>query len=415
MKQIFNECVSNLETYIMFKIGEEVARIRPELEAKGRAPISLTLGAPVARPPEFVVDKLKEYLDADNIHTYSSPRGEKKFLEAIAERMKRRFGVEIDPTCEIFSLIGAKEGIANLFRAILNSTTVDKDKEIILIPDPGYASYKEMIKVSGGKAYPIPLTLENNYMPNLEEVWENLKKDGLDEGKVKAVVLNYPNNPLGATANLEYFEKAVEFAKKHEILLISDAAYTDLYFDEDDVPPSVFQVEGAKDVAVEFFTMSKPYAMTGWRLGWICGNKEVIKHFGKQKTTIDTGIFKALQLASADILLAKEGDEYIKKANAEFKRKQELALDGLRELGWDFDAFQAPKATFYLWLPIPPRYKTSEEFTNDLMYTSGVVLVPGSACGKYGEGFFRISVVCKDETLFEMFDRMKKDGFYYNK
>ena len=414
MKELFNECVKNLETYIMFKIGEEVARIKPDLIKKGRPPISLTLGAPVAKPPKYVIDRLKYYLDTDNIHTYSSPRGEKRFLEAACQRMKKRFGVDIDPSCEIFSLIGAKEGIANLIRAVLNSTTVDEDKEIILIPDPGYASYKEMIKVSGGKSYPMPMTLENDYMPDLDEVWENLKKDGYDENKVKAVIINYPNNPLGATCTLEYMEKAVEFAKKHNILLISDAAYTDLYFDENDVPPSVFQVEGAKDVAVEFYTLSKPYAMTGWRLGWICGNQEAVKIFGKQKSTIDTGIFKALQLASADILTSPEGDDYIKSANAEFKRKQQLCLQGLKELGWDFGAFKAPSATFYLWLPIPPRYKSSVEFTNDLMYRSGIVLVPGNAFGEYGEGYFRISVVCDDETLFEMFKRMKMDGFYYN-
>jgi len=415
MKELFNECVKNLETYVMFRIGEEVARIRPELEAKGRPPISLTLGAPVARPPEYAIDKLKEYLDYDNIHTYSSPRGEKRFLEAACQRMKNRFGVDIDPSCEIFSLIGAKEGIANLIRALINSTTVEEDKEIILIPDPGYASYKEMIKVSGGIAYSMPLTLENDYMPDLDDVWENLIKDGYNEKKVKAVILNYPNNPLGATCTLDYMKKAVEFAKKHHILLISDAAYTDLYFDKENIPPSVFQIDGAKEVAVEFFTLSKPYAMTGWRLGWICGNKDVIKIFGKQKSTIDTGIFKALQLACADILTSKEGDEYIEKSNAEFKRKQQICLQGLRELGWDFGAFKEPNATFYLWLPIPPRYNTSEEFTNDLMYRSGIILVPGSAFGKYGEGYFRISVVCKDETLYEMFDRMKKDGFYYAK
>lgn len=415
MKELFNECVKNLETYIMFKIGEEVARIRPELEAKGRTPISLTLGAPVARPPEYVIDKLKEYLDYENIHTYSSPRGEKRFLEAACQRMKTRFGVDIDPTCEIFSLIGAKEGIANFIRAIINSTTHEEEKEIILIPDPGYASYKEMIKVSGGLSYPMPMTLENNYMPDFDEVWQNLKKDGYDEKKVKAVILNYPNNPLGATCNLEYMKKAVEFAKKHNILLISDGAYTDLYFDENDVPPSVFQVEGAKDVAVEFFTLSKPYAMTGWRLGWICGNKEAVKIFGKQKSTIDTGIFKALQLASADILTSKEGDEYIKKSNEDFRRKQQICLEGFKELGWDTNSFKIPNATFYMWLPIPPRYKTSEDFTNDLMYKSGIIFVPGNAFGKYGEGFFRISVVCKDETLYEMFDRMKKDGFYYER
>jgi len=153
--------------------------------------------------------------------------------------------------------------------------------------------------------------------------------------------------------------------------------------------------------------------MTGWRLGWICGNKEAIALFGKQKTTIDTGIFKALQWAASEVLNSKEGDDYIKESNIGFKKAQEIIIKGLKELGWNFDNFIIPSATFYLWLPIPPRYKTAKEFTDDLMYNSGVIAVPGHAFGKYGEGFFRISIVCSDENLLEVIDRMKKDGFYF--
>lgn len=413
MRELFNQYVQSLETYIMFAIGEEAARITPELEAKGRPPISLSMGAPVAPPPQFVIDKLKEALDVKGIHSYSSPKGEKYFLEAVAQRMKTRFSVELDPKSEIFSLIGSKEGIANLIRELINATPNQFDKDIILIPDPGYASYKEMIKVSGGIGYSIPLTLENNYMPDLEEVLANLKKEGYNEKKVKALIINYPNNPLGATANLEYFEKVVDFCKRHNILLISDAAYTDMYFDENNVPPSILQVKGAKDISVEFFSFSKPYAMTGWRLGWICGNAEAVQLFGKQKTTIDTGIFKALQKAASEVLNSREGDEYIKQANLGFKKKQEILVKGLKELGWPIDKINIPDATFYIWLPIPARYKTSKEFTDDLMYKSGIVAVPGNAFGDCGEGFFRISIVCSDENLQEVVDRMKKDGFYF--
>lgn len=414
MKELFNDYVQSLETYIMFKISEEVAALKPELTAKGRAPVSLSMGAPVKNPPQFVIDKLKEALDVKGIHSYSSPKGEAFYLEAIAQRMKTRFGVELDPKSEIFSLIGSKEGIANLIRELINPTKDEFERDIILIPDPGYASYKEMIKVSGGAAYSIPLTFENKFMPDLDEVWESLKKDGYDSKKVKALIINYPNNPLGATATFDYFKKVVAFCKKHNILLISDAAYTDMYFDENNLPPSVLQVEGAKDIAVEFFSFSKPYAMTGWRLGWICGNKEVVAIFGKQKSTIDTGIFKALQKAASDVINSKEGDECIKEANLGFKKKQDIFVQGLKELGWDVEN-RIPDATFYLWLPIPPRYKTAQDFTNDLMRTSGVVTVPGNAFGKYGEGFFRISIVCSDEDLHEVIKRMKQDGFYFTK
>lgn len=413
MKELFNDYVQSLETYIMFAIGEEAARIKPDLEAKGRAPISLSMGAPVKNPPQFVIDKLKDALDIKGIHSYSSPRGEASYLEAIAKRMKSRFGVELDPKSEIFSLIGSKEGIANLIRILINPKTEEFDRDIILIPDPGYASYKEMIKVSGGVGYSIPMTLENNFMPDLNEVLANLKKDGYDEKKVKALMINYPNNPLGATATLDYFKHVVEFCKKHNILLISDAAYADMYFDEAKRPPSIFEVEGAKEIAVEFYSFSKPYAMTGWRLGWICGNAEVIKIFGKLKSTLDTGIFKALQKAASEIINSKEGDEYIKEANLGFKKKQEILVKGLEELGWPMDKINVPDATFYIWAPIPPRFKSSKEFTDELMYKSGIIAVPGHAFGDFGEGFFRVSIVCSDENLQEVIDRMKTDGFFF--
>ena len=412
MQEFFNDYVQSLETYIMFRIKETVAKITPELTSKGRAPISLSMGAPTDTPPEYAINSLKNALDKKGVHTYSIPKGEKYFREAIALRMKNRFGVELNPETEIFSLIGSKEGLANFIRILINPTTDDKEKEIIMVPDPGYASYKEMVKVSGGKAYPVALTPENKFMPDMEKVFEQFVKEGNNPKKVKALLINYPNNPLGATAAKEYLESIVNFCKKHHILLISDAAYVDMYFKPELKPMSVLEIEGAKDIAVEFFSFSKPYAMTGWRLGWICGNPEAVKIFGKLKSTLDSGIFKALQIACADILNSKEGDEYIEKANKEFKKRQQVFVEGLKELGWG--EFNVPDATFYLWLPIPPRYKNSVEFTDDLMYKSGVIAVPGKAFGEYGDRFFRVSIVCSEEELKEAIRRMKEDGFYFN-
>lgn len=413
MKHLFNDYVQSLETYIMFQIKQETQRLKPELEAKNRAPIALDMGAPVQAPPKFVIDKLKEALDEPAIHTYSSPKGEPFYLEAIAERMKSRFGIDLDPKTEIFSLIGSKEGIANLIRELINPTTNDKEKDIILIPNPGYASYKEMLKVSGGLGYSVPLTQENNYMPNLDEVIENLKKDGYNENKIKALIINYPNNPLGAVANRKYFEEIVNFCKKRNILLISDAAYVDMSFIGEEKALSILEIEGAKDVAVEFHSFSKPYAMTGWRLGWVCGNTEAISMFGKLKSTIDTGIFKPLQKAAAEVLNSEEGEKYIKEAVLGFQARQKTLVQGLKELGWDMDNLNVPQATFYLWLPIPPRYKTSKEFTDDVLKTSGIVFVPGNAFGDFGEGFFRVSVVITEEQVLEVIKRMKEDGFTF--
>ena len=411
MHELFNDYIQSLETYIMFRIKETVARITPELKEKNRAPISLAMGAPTQNPPKFVIEAFKNALDEDGVHTYSNPKGEKFFLEACAKRMKERFGVEMDPATEICQLIGSKEGLANLFRGLLNPTTIDKDKEIIMIPDPGYASYKEMIKVSGGIAYPIALTAENNYMPDMEKVLAELVAKGLNSKKVKALVINYPNNPLGATATREYYEDVVKFCKKHNILLISDAAYSDMYFKPELKPISIFEIEGAKDIAVEFFSFSKPYAMTGWRLGWVCGNKEAIKFFAKLKSTIDNGVMKPMQKAAAAILNSKEGNEYIAWANGEFKKRQQILVEGLKKLGWK--NFHVPDATFYLWLPVPPRFKSSSEFADILLYKSGIVVVPGEGFGEYGEGFFRVSIVCSEEELYEIIRRMEEDGFFY--
>lgn len=413
MKQLFNNYVQSLETYIMFRIKQKTMELQEELTAKNRAPIYLSMGAPIQAPPKFVTDKLIEILQTNpSVHTYSTPKGEGCFVTAVQERMKNRYGVELDKT-EIHSLIGSKEGIANFIRALCNPTTEEKEKDIIMIPDPGYASYGEMIKVAGGLGYSVPLTKGNNYMPDLEEVFEQISKDGYDNKKVKALIINYPNNPLGAACTVDYLQKAVDFCKKHNIILMSDAAYIDMGFEGTEMPVSALTCDGAKDVTIEFYSFSKPYAMTGWRLGWACGNKELVSMLGKIKSVIDSGIYKPLQMAGAAVLNSIEGDEYIVKARKGFKVKQDILTEGFKELGWDIDNLYIPSATFYLWLPIPPKYKKSEDFTNDVLKTSGVVLVPGSAFGKYGEGWFRISAVSADGQLKEVIERLKNDGFRF--
>lgn len=412
MKKLFNEFAGNIDTYIMFKIKEKTAQLKDELTKKGRAPISLSMGAPTTMPPKFLLDAMKEALDEKGMHTYSTPKGEKYLLDAIQTRMKNRFGVQVE-TNEICSLIGSKEGIANFLRGIISPTTDENEKDIILVPDPSYASYSEMIKVSGGKSYAMPLTHENNYMPDLDGVWNNLQKEGLNPDKVKAMLINYPNNPLGASCTFEYLKKVVEFCKQHNILLMSDAAYADIYFDEVHKPHSALEVEGAKEVTVEFHSFSKPYAMTGWRIGWVCGNKEVVQQFAKLKSTIDSGIFKPIQKASAKILNSKEGDKYIVWANQEIKKKADYFVKAFtEELNWEIK--NVPTATFYQWLPIPKKYADATEFCNALLEKSGVVMVPGDAFGKYGAGFVRVSIVCSLEELQEVVRRMKEDGFTYN-
>ncbi len=409
IKSKFNKSVQSLETYIMFQIKQRQLELKDELTKKGRKPIALSMGAPVDNIPLFAIETLKSVLDDASIHTYSTPKGESYFLEAVSRRMKKRFNVELDPKTEVFSLIGSKEGIANLIRELINPNDDEFEKDIILCPNPGYASYKEMIKASGGLCYGLEMTKENNYMPDLDKELEKLLQKGYKKEKIKALIINYPNNPLGVTCTLEYMQKCVDFCIKNEIILISDNAYCEIYFDKNDKPHSVLECDRAKEIAVEFHSFSKPYAMTGWRLGYVVGNSEIISMFGKLKSTIDTGIFKALQLTGAKLLDSKEGDEYIEYANKKFETKIKKFVGGLKSLGYQVEM---PKAAFYLWVKIPERYNNdSKQFANDLLEKSGIVLVPGEAFGDLGYGWVRISVVADEKDLDEVIERMKNDGF----
>ena len=412
MRQFFNEYAASIDTYIMFKIKEKTAQLADDLIKKGRAPISLAMGAPTLEPPKFLLDRFKKALDEKNVHTYSTPKGEKYLLEAIKTRMKNRFDVDIELN-EICSLLGSKEGIANMIRGLVNPQYTDEEKDIIWIPDPGYASYGEMIKVSGARAYSIPMTKEDNYMPDLEAVYEKFIAEGNDFSKVKAIIANYPNNPLGVTCTFEYMQSMVDFCKKHDVLLMYDNAYCDIYFDEAHKPHSILECAGAKDVAVEFHSFSKPFAMTGWRLGWVCGNAQAIKAFGKLKSSLDTGIFRAIQYAGAKILTSDEGEEYIRNANAKIKVKLENFIKGLNDLGWK--NVEMPKTTFYLWIETPARYATDEEFCADLLEKSGLMIVPGTAFGKFGKGYVRLSIVASESDLAEVIARMKADGHTFEK
>ena len=416
IKALYSDYVKTLDTYIMFKIKQRTVQLTPELIKKDRAPIMLSIGAPTTRPPEFVIDALREALKEDEKHSYSTTKGEKYFLEAAATRMKNRFGVDISvANGEVVSLIGSKEGLSAMFRTLINPSTNPKEQDIIMIPDPGYASYKGQIKTSGGLAYPIPLKPENNYMPDPNEVYNELIEEGYDPKKVKAFVINYPNNPLGVPATREYLQKVVDFCYEKNILLISDLAYADMYFDGEEPPASILEFPKAKEIAIEFHSLSKPYAMTGWRIGWACGNADAVSILAKLKSTIDTGIFKAIQKASAEILVSPIGDEYINEVNKSYEERQKIMVQGLKDLGWDFSKINVPRATFYLWVPIPERYATSVDFANDLLETSGVVIVPGSAFGKYGEGWVRMSITATKENIIKAVERMKADEFYFNK
>ena len=413
-EKLFNKDIMSLDTYIMFKLKEKTEELRTELTARNRTPIFLSMGAPTMNPPKKLIYRVKELMDEPNIHLYATPRGELSFRKAISERMKKRFGVDIDPVNEVFSLIGSKEGLANIIRFLTTQKEDKFEKDIFMVPDPCYASYWQFINCSGALGYHVPLTPENNFKPNLEEYYKKMISEGYNPDKLKAVIVNYPNNPMGIGTTKEYMKSVVDFCKKHQVLLIADAAYCDIYFEENEKPFSVFEIDGAKDIAIEFYSFSKPYAITGWRLGWVCGNSAVVQRFGKGKSTIDNGIWKVFQTACAEMLNDPIGDEFIKQGNLAYKRKQDIMVKGFRELGWDLPDEKIPHTTFYLWLPVPPRFKSAFEFCEEVLEKSGIVIVPGNAFGDYGEGYFRLSYVSSDKELHEVISRLKTDGFTWN-
>ena len=413
IKSLYSEHVKDLQTYIMFRIKQKMVDLTPELKKKDRAPLNLSIGAPTQPPPKIVIDELINSCNDQGFHMYSTSKGEAFFLEAVAQRMKNRFGVDINPKNEVCGLIGSKEGLISLFRAFITPSTNKKEQDIIMIPDPGYASYAESIKTIGGHPYPVALTPENNYLPGPEKALEQLEKEGFNKSKVKMMVVNYPSNPIGATADIEYFEKLVQFGLKHNILIVSDAAYVDMSF-ENKPAPSILQVEGAKNIAIEFHSCSKPYSMTGWRVGFAVGNVDAVGILSKVKSTTDTGIFKPIQKAAAKALTDPSCDKYIEENNKDLEHKQKLMVEGMKKLGWPIDENKVPKATFYLWLPVPKKYESNpDKFADDIMEKSGIVIVPGSGFGQYGIKYFRISLVLPEDQLKQVLNRMEKDGFTY--
>lgn len=413
VRPLFSDYVKDLKTYIMFRIKDKMLSLKPELDKKNRSPLNLSIGAPTQPPPEVVIESLKKFLSEPQISMYSTSTGEPFFLDAVAQRMKKRFDLEINPKTQVCTLIGSKEGLVNFFKAFINPELKVKDQDIIMVPDPGYASYQESIRTIGGFPYPIELTPENNYMPDPEEVLQKLISEGYDKNKVKVFVLNYPSNPVGATADLEYYKKVIDFGLKHNIVICSDAAYVEMSFGSE-AAPSILQVKGAMDIAIEFHSLSKPYSMTGWRIGFAVGNPDLVDILAKVKSTCDSGVFKAIQKAGVTALTDPACDEYIKENNVNLQRKQKLMVEGFKKLGWPIDESKIPQATFYLWLPVPDRFQSGEEFTDALLEKSGVVAVPGCAFGVCADKFFRISLVLPEDQLMAVIDRMIEDGFTYN-
>jgi len=355
-------------------------------KAQGVDVISLGIGDPDTPTPGFVIDALSDAGRDPGTHQYPSNRGRPEFRRTVADFYKRRFGVELDPDTEIIPALGAKECIFNLNLAFLDPG------DSALASDPGYPVYTGGPLLSGAEPVLMPLKPELGFAPDLDAVE--------DPAKAKLMFLNYPNNPTGAIAPDGLFERAVEFGREHDILVVHDASYTEISFDGYK-PPSFLETPGAKEVGVEVFSLSKGYNMTGWRTAAIVGNAEAIEAYWRLKTNIDSGMFEAVQLAAVAAL--NDGDETAREMSAIYQRRRDLVCGALKEIGVDVDP---PKGTIYVWAPVPDRH-TSASYCELVLEESGVVVSPGSAYGQSGEGWFRISLTVPDDRLTEAVERMR--------
>lgn len=383
--------ILNLPKYIFAELDEWKAEAR----AKGMELIDLGIGNPDGPTPNEVVEAALESIQNPISHGYPSFRGKQEFRESISKWMKSRYNVDICPEFGIQTLNGAKEGLANIALAFTNPGDIN------IVPDPYYPVLSRGTWIASGKVYHTPLTAENNFLPDLKTIPEDVAQ------RAKLFFINYPNNPTAAVAPLSFLKEIVAFCRKYSILLVSDLAYGEICYDGYR-PHSIFEVEGAEDIAVEFHSFSKTFNMAGWRVGFVVGKKEFIDTIYAMKTNMDYGTATIVQDAAIKALNMdyKNVEEIV----SNYARRREMVVDLLKELGWEI---QKTSATMYLWLKVPEGY-TSKEFCKYVLDSTGVVLTPGIAFGSYSDGYFRLSLVQPDEKIKEALTRLKDANIGYN-
>lgn len=374
----------------------EVDRKKRELIAKGKDVIDLGVGDPDLPTPDFIIEALNQAARDGRNHRYALDAGMPAFRESIARYFEKRFGVKLDPAKEILPLIGSKEGIAHLPLAVINPG------DVVLIPDPGYPPYRSGTLFAGGEPYLMPLLESNQFLPDLNAIPANILE------RAKLIHINYPNNPTSAIATREFFKEVVDFAHKHQILIASDAAYAEVGYDGYEAP-SILSVEGAREVAIEFHSLSKTFNMTGWRVGFAVGNPEAVALLGKVKSNCDSGIFQAIQLAGKEAL--DKGEAVHKDLLKIYQKRRDLLVNGMAKLGWDVPS---PKATFYCWIPVPAGY-TSAELSLKFLEELNIIVTPGNGFGPNGEGYFRISLTVPDARIEEAVARIAKSHSHPHK
>ncbi|MBE0446709.1 MAG: LL-diaminopimelate aminotransferase [Actinobacteria bacterium] len=376
--------IDNLPPYVFAEIDKRVA----EKRAQGIDVISLGIGDPVEPTPKNIIDKLCEEANNPANHRYPSYFGLSAFRRSIADWYKKRFNVDLDPNTEVLPLIGSKEGIAHINLAVLDPG------DTTLIADPGYPVYNTGTILAGVSPVHVPLLEENGFLPDLSAIDSKTVKDA------KMIMLNYPNNPTSATADDAFFKDLIDWAQKNQVIIAHDNPYSEITFDGY-VAPSFLQFPGAKEVGVEFHSLSKTYNMTGWRIGWACGNTRVIEALGRVKTNIDSGIFNAIQYAGIEALEGPQ--DIIDEMCGIYQRRRDLIMEALNKIGLKT---RKSLATIYVWAKVPDGY-TSASFATYVLDKAGVIVSPGNAYGPSGEGYIRICLSVKDDRLVEALDRIE--------
>ena len=353
-----------------------------ELLARGVDVIDLGAGDADLAPPAAAVAALAEASRIPAMNRYGFGLGNPAFRDAVSAWMHRRFGVRMNPVTEIVPLLGSKEGLSHLALGYVNAG------EATIVPEPGYSAYKGGTLLSDGAPYCVPLRAENDFLVDIDEIPADVL------ARTRILYLNYPNNPTAAIAPPAYLEHVVRRCRERDILLVYDNAYSEMGFDGY-VPPSIFEIEGARDVAIEFHSLSKTYNMTGWRCAWACGRPDVMSTLAKVKSYIDTGAFMAVQ--QAGVAAIESWAEFVPANTAIFQARRDAAVEAFRAAGFACDV---PKATMYLWIPLPPGIP-SQVFSDRLLDDEGVIVMPGTGFGPGGEGFFRISFITSPERLRE--------------
>ena len=377
--------VENLPPYLFVGIIRKIAAKR----AQGQEVISFGIGDPDIPTPTHIIDALCETARDPVNHKYPESEGLSELRRAISSWYRKRFDVILDPDKEVLPLIGAKEGIAHIALCLLDPG------DIALIPDPGYPVYSIGTVLCGGKPYYLPLNERNKYLPDIDSIPVDILR------KARVLWLNYPNNPTGAIAGLDFFTKAVEFADQHDIPICHDGPYTEVAFDGYK-PVSFMQARGAKSVGIEFHSLSKSYNMTGWRIGMVVGNPQIIDALRRIKSNLDSGIPKAIQYMAIAALTGSQ--DCIVEHNQLYQRRRDKLIQALKELGIQANT---PKASLYIWAKCPEGY-TSAGFAEDLLETVGVVVTPGTGYGPGGEGYVRLSLTIPDSLLEKGIARLGK-------